>query len=136
MSDDLCGACFKTNETEAVKIRHSRETGWVDSSVRRCVNPKCHNVREGTLADRWAHVRNVYDYKYFGDYELSPAQMDAVGEMMMFAEHAWKLAPALQKAADALHTAYVHDGTMHYLDACKEAEGLLRKLGYPAPEPF
>lgn len=37
-------------------------------------------MREGSREDRLKWIKNVYDYKYFGDYELSPEQLSAVYE--------------------------------------------------------
>ena len=80
-----CRCCFETAETEPVKVRDRSTREWVDSSLLRCVNKECHAIRAGTDADRIAHINDVYGYKYFGDYELSPEQIDAVGEAVKYA---------------------------------------------------
>lgn len=95
---EACPSCFKTSDVEPVQVRHDRETGWVDSTLRRCANPECHAIREGTTEDRLTHLRNVYDYKYFGDYELSPEQLGAVWEAFTFAMKV----PALEARAESL----------------------------------
>lgn len=95
MTEDTCKSCFKTAEIEPVKVK--RDGQWVDSTVRRCANAECHAVREGTLADRLQHVRSVYDYKYFGDYELSPEQNDAVWEAKAIAERVPVMLEALKR---------------------------------------
>lgn len=93
MEADTCKSCFKTAETEPVRVK--RDGVWIESpTVRRCVNSECHAVRSGSLADRLEHVNTVYAYKYFGDYELSPEQSDAVWEAKAIASRA----PALMEA--------------------------------------
>ncbi len=54
---DLCRACWKTAETEAVPVK--RDGMWGDSTVRRCANDECHAVRSGSLPDRVAHINSV-----------------------------------------------------------------------------
>lgn len=99
MAAELCKACFKTSETEVVQImeggRYAPERKWVDTSIRRCANSECHNTTGGTLAERLAYIDDAYGYKYFGDYELSPAQNDAVWEAKAIAS----LVPDLVAAA-------------------------------------
>lgn len=46
-----------------------------------------------------------------------------------------RLAQALQKASDTLHSIYVNEGVRRALDACQEAEALIRDLGFPPPDP-
>jgi len=95
MEADTCKSCFKTAETEPVRVK--RDGVWIESpTVRRCVNSECHAVRSGSLADRLEHVNTVYAYKYFGDYELSPAQNDAVWEAQAIASRVPALLEALK----------------------------------------
>lgn len=91
---DKCPNCYATADMEPVEVK--RDGKWVASTVRRCVNRECHTVREGTLEDRVAHINSVYGYKYFGDYELSPEQMDVVGEAVGLAQRVPALADALK----------------------------------------
>ena len=92
---EKCPGCYETSETEPVKVK--RDGVWVESTVRRCVNRECHTVREGSLEDRVAHINSVYGYKYFGDYELSPEQLDVVGEAVDLANRALTLTAELAK---------------------------------------
>jgi hypothetical protein len=92
----LCSCCYRTADMEPVEVK--RDGKWVASTIRRCTNPECHSVREGSLADRVAHINSVYGYKYFGDYELSPEQLDAVGEAVMLANRV----PELLRVAELL----------------------------------
>jgi len=46
------------------------------------------------------------------------------------------LASALQKAADALMAAAVNHECPRARDAAKEADAVLKRLGYPHPIPF
>lgn len=77
---EKCKSCFETSEMIPVQIREGRGQPWVDSSLKRCANDECWNMREGTREDRLKWIKNVYDYKYFGDYKLSPEQLSAVYE--------------------------------------------------------
>ncbi len=78
---DKCNSCYVTADTVPVQVRRGgRGSPWEDSTLRRCANDECWNMREGTREDRLDWVKNVYDYKYFGDYELSPEQLSAVYE--------------------------------------------------------
>jgi hypothetical protein len=108
---DLCGACFKTSDVEPVQVRRSREEGWVESSLRICANEECRNLRAGTDEDRLTFIKNEYEYKYFGDYELSPEQSTAVWEAYTFAARVpallaenEKLRASLLEAVGALET--------------------------------
>jgi hypothetical protein len=56
------------------------------------------------MADRLEHINTVYGYKYFGDYELSPEQLDVVGEAVMFANRV----PNLLAAAKAVLNEFGH----------------------------
>lgn len=80
MQNKKCKSCFECTETVVVKVRDDRNSEWRDSSVRRCANDQCWHIVDGTRADRLTWINNVYDYKYFGDYELSPEQSAAVYE--------------------------------------------------------
>ncbi|WPE22439.1 hypothetical protein [Shinella zoogloeoides] len=80
MQSEKCKSCFECSETIVVKVRDERGGEWRDSSVRRCANDQCWHIVAGTREDRLAWISNVYDYKYFGDYELSPEQLSAVYE--------------------------------------------------------
>lgn len=125
-SDCLCQSCFRTAETEPVKVlRGERYTGgeWVESTLRRCANDECFALREGSLEDRLAFVRNEYGYKYFGDYELSPAQSTAVWEAYTAAMSSCGL---LQAARLALEVAedWIHD----QLDGTGSLDAALAKL--------
>lgn len=82
---DKCKSCFETNEVLPVEIRKNRESGWVESSIKRCANNDCWAIREGSHTDRLVWIGNVYDYKYFGDYELSPEQLSAVWDAFYLA---------------------------------------------------
>jgi len=98
-----CKACFKPLRTEPVMILNGpRYSGaqWVESSIQRCANSECCNTTGGTLEERIAYINGVYGYKYFGDYELSPEQMDAVGEAVSLAAQVPSLVAVL---ADLLH---------------------------------
>ena len=98
-----CRACFKTSETVPVNIRWGeRGEPWVESSIRRCANDECWNTTGGTLEERFQHVQNVYDYKYFGDYVLSPEQADAVMEAKCIAKRAAEFEARALKAEAAL----------------------------------
>jgi hypothetical protein len=118
-----CASCFKTSETVAVEIRHRRGEEWVESTIRRCANDECWNTTGGTLEDRLTHIRNVYDYKYFGDYELSPEQLDAVFDAGALAA----LVPDLLEALKALVIAVTYNepprdfGTPDDPNPCYEA---------------
>lgn len=99
LPDGRCKACFRTAETEPVLIRWGGSgEPWVESSIRRCANDDCWNTTGGTLEERLQHVRNVYDYKYFGDYELTPKQNDAVREALAIAEQLKRRVDDLTKA--------------------------------------
>lgn len=91
----VCPSCFREMVSEAVQIRQS-DRSWADSSVRRCVG--CESTFGGTLEDRLAYVRDKYEYKYFGDYELSSEQLDAVWTAKGIAE----LVPELLEALKAV----------------------------------
>lgn len=80
MQSEKCKSCFECTETVIVKVRDDRNSEWRDSSVRRCANDQCWHIVDGTREDRLTWISNVYDYKYFGDYELSPEQLAAVYE--------------------------------------------------------
>lgn len=80
MQSEKCKSCFECSETVIVKVRDDRNSEWRDSSVRRCANDQCWHIVDGTREDRLTWINNVYDYKYFGDYELSPEQLAAVYE--------------------------------------------------------
>ncbi|WP_035198522.1 hypothetical protein [Agrobacterium tumefaciens] len=80
MQNEKCKSCFECTETVIVKVRDDRNSEWRDSSVRRCANDQCWHIVDGTRADRLTWISNVYDYKYFGDYELSHEQLAAVYE--------------------------------------------------------
>lgn len=80
MQSEKCKSCFECSETVVVKVRDERGGEWRNSSVRRCANDQCWHIVAGTREDRLAWISNVYDYKYFGDYELSPEQLSAVYE--------------------------------------------------------
>ena len=80
MQNEKCKSCFECTETVIVKVRYDRSSEWRDSSVRRCANDQCWHIVDGTREDRLTWINNVYDYKYFGDYELSPEQLAAVYE--------------------------------------------------------
>ncbi len=75
-----CTECFREHEVLPVRIRHARGGDWVDSSIRRCANDECWAIRDGSEEDIKVWLKNVYEYKYFGDYELSPEQKQAVRE--------------------------------------------------------
>jgi len=75
-----CTSCFKTEDMVCIQVREERGMPWKDSTVMRCANDECWSIRAGTRSDRIKWIRNVYDYKYFGDYELSPEQTQAVWE--------------------------------------------------------
>lgn len=77
---EQCKSCYKASETLPVQVRDERGQPWRDSTVKRCANDECWNICEGAQADRLLWVKNVYHYKYFGDYELSPEQLSAVWE--------------------------------------------------------
>lgn len=100
MSGELCKACFKTSETEVVQIMEGGRSApvrkWIDSGIRCCANPECRNTTGGTLAERLAHIDDVYGYKYFGDYELAPEQLDAVWEAKAIAFKVPALVEALR----------------------------------------
>lgn len=79
--EEKCKSCFQTADIVPVKIRRGeRGSAWEDSTLMRCANDECWNMRVGSRSDRLAWVKNVYDYKYFGGYELSPEQLSAVYE--------------------------------------------------------
>jgi hypothetical protein len=88
-----CPSCYKSSAPEVVPVRRDRNEGWVESTIRQCRN--CKYTFGGTLADRLVHVNCVYEYKYFGDYELSDEQKDAVGEMIALANLVPKLTAQL-----------------------------------------
>lgn len=77
---DKCPECFATDQVTTVKVRDDRGSEWRDSTLLRCANDDCWRIREGEIADRLTWIKNVYGYKYFGDYELSPEQAAAVWE--------------------------------------------------------
>lgn len=87
-----CPSCYKVGVPEAVQIRDERGQPWRDSSVQRCPQADCHHTFGGTLEDRLKYLECVYGYKYFGDYELSPEQVDAVWSAYSLA----KQVPALE----------------------------------------
>lgn len=97
---ETCSACFKPLVVEAVQIlrgqRYTPEAKWVESSVKRCAD--CKHTFGGTLEDRLAYIRTVYGYKYFGDYEPSEDQLDAIWEAKALAE----LVPDLLEAVKEL----------------------------------
>ena len=80
MQHEKCKSCFECSETIVVTVRDERGGEWRESSVRRCANDQCWHIVGGTREDRLLWIGNVYDYKYFGDYELSPEQLSAVYE--------------------------------------------------------
>ena len=102
---DVCRSCFKTAEMEPVKVRRSGCATWKPSTIWRCANPECHTIRKGTDDDILDHLNAVYGYKYFGDYELSPEQTDAVWEALRLAKKSKLLAQALAEAEAALEEA-------------------------------
>jgi hypothetical protein len=83
MSDkQTCGECFKPFNWEPVRLRNP-DKSWFDApTLRRCANTsqgkECWALDGGTRTERLAFIERVYDYKYFGDYELSPEQLSAV----------------------------------------------------------
>lgn len=80
MQNEKCKSCFECSETIVVTVRDERGGEWRDSTVRRCANDQCWHIVDGSREDRLLWIRNVYDYKYFGDYELNPEQLSAVYE--------------------------------------------------------
>jgi len=92
-----CPSCYRVGVPEVVPIRRTREEGWIGSTIRAC--PNCKYTFGGTLADRITHINCVYGYKYFGDYELSDEQKNAVGEMIAIANRVPKLIAALLEIA-------------------------------------
>lgn len=79
---ERCKACGKALATEPVQILNGpRYSGaqWVESGIRRCMNSECFNTTGGTLEEQLAYIDGVHGYKYFGDYPLSPEELDAVG---------------------------------------------------------
>lgn len=122
---ETCSSCFKTGETEPVSVK--RNGKWIESpTVRRCVNPECHAVRAGTTEDRLEHVATVYGYKYFGDYELTPEQLDAVWEAKAIAAKTPTLLTALNRLVRAAEkTPRVH-APPELFSALSEAKELLR----------
>ncbi|WP_313666169.1 hypothetical protein [Shinella sp.] len=80
MQSEKCKSCFECSETIVVMVRDERGGEWRESSVRRCANDQCWHIVDGTREDRLLWIDNVYGYKYFGDYELSPEQLSAVYE--------------------------------------------------------
>lgn len=101
--ENLCKSCFRSSETEPVQVK--RDGQWVESpTVRRCTNPECHSIRAGTLRDRLEYVERIYSYKYFGDYELSPEQLDAVMEANGIAQCVPALLEALKDVLGIIHT--------------------------------
>ncbi len=128
-----CRACFCTSETEPVLIRRGpRGSEWVESSIRQCANHECRNTTGGSLEERLTHIGNVYDYKYFGDYELSPEQVDAVWEAKAIADCLPGLILAAVAAVefyDALDAAHA-PGEADMLDALSAA--IDAALGKPA----
>ncbi len=125
-TSEKCASCFKTSETEPVRVK--RDGRWIDSpTVRRCVDPECHAVREGTVTDRLEHINTVYGYKYFGDYELSPEQLDAVWEAKALAARVPGLLEALYGIVRAAEkTPRVHAPPELFV-ALSEAKDQLRK---------
>lgn len=73
-----CPACFRDTDRFPVKIRREGSKEWVDSSILRCSDPECGFTSGGTIEERMVYVTNETEYKYFGDYELTPIQVDAV----------------------------------------------------------
>ena len=120
---DVCQSCYKTDAIEGVHVR--RDGGeWVASTLRRCANPECQEIRSGSLEDRFTHLRNVYAYKYFGDYQLSPEQSVAVWDAYAWAMKVPALLEALKGARaivaeelDCLIRSCSLDGTAATLDA-------------------
>lgn len=80
MQSEKCKSCFECSETIVVMVRDERGGEWRESSVRRCANDQCWHIVDGTREDRLLWIDNVYGYKYFGNYELSPEQLSAVYE--------------------------------------------------------
>jgi hypothetical protein len=77
-----CPSCYQATAIEVVQIRQP-DRSWVDSSVRRCTG--CKHTFGGSLEDRLAYIRDTYAYKYFGDYEMTDAQLDAIWEANVLA---------------------------------------------------
>lgn len=126
-----CKACFEADVTEVVEVRHGeRGEPWVDSTILRC--PKCKNTVGGTLADRLTYIRNAYDYKYFGDYELSEEQNDAVWSAKALAGLVPDLVAAAKCALGAL-TGNM-DGDMDLGDPVEMLRAALAKVGDQPPE--
>jgi hypothetical protein len=117
-----CPSCFRQSEIEAVQIRQP-DRSWADSSIKRCST--CKHSFGGTLSDRIAYVNDVYNYKYFGDYDLSSEQLDAVGEMISIA----MLVPALLAA---LHTILNHHAGSLKTPAYEAAMSAIAKAEGPA----
>jgi hypothetical protein len=91
MTEGICRSCGSTSDLLPVQVRRGppyQGFEYEDSSLRRCANNECWTIREGTAEDRMAFIRNQYDYKYFGDYELSPEQLEAVYQALYLAEKA------------------------------------------------
>lgn len=96
---ELCKSCYASSETVTVQVRHGeRGTAWEDSTIKRCANNDCWSIVEGTTADKLVWIKNVYDYKYFGDYPLSEEQLAAVYAALGLASGV----PALEAMADTL----------------------------------
>lgn len=113
---DVCQSCYKTDATEGVHVR--RDGGeWVASTLRRCANPECQEIRSGSLEDRFTHLRNVYAYKYFGDYELSPEQSVAVWDAYGYAMKVPALLEALSFLANEV------DGMRAFEDEVRQVIG-------------
>ncbi|MEH3108952.1 MAG: hypothetical protein PGN22_03170 [Agrobacterium cavarae] len=123
MQNEKCKSCFECTETVIVKVRNDRNSEWRDSSVRRCANDQCWHIVDGTREDRLAWISNVYDYKYFGDYELSPEQVAAVYEAKSLA--------AL--STDAEPTIYVSRKSLEELLEAKGSHVALQTLIHRKP---
>lgn len=135
-----CPSCFKAAEIEVVQIRQP-DRSWADSSIRRCAD--CKHTFGGTLADRLAYINDVFGYKYFGDYELSEEQIDAVWEAKAIAGMVPALLAALVKLK-ALHTHFREATSGNQADAYytfikgedatwREVEAVIAKLS-PHPQ--
>jgi hypothetical protein len=126
---ERCAYCFKTSETEAMQVRRRpRSEGgeWVESSVRLCANPECRAIRAGSLEDRLTFVSNTYEYKYFGDYELSEEQQTAVWEAYRLANHVPELLAALSAllgCVDRFQNNLTHERVIAAEAAIAKAEG-------------
>ena len=120
-----CPSCYKDAEPEGVLVRDKDTREWVPCTVKRC--PLCHYSFGGTLADRLANAEAEYSYKYFGDYELSPAQMDAVGEMLAMSRAAVALHSALLELLDVAEIDAGSMPTQRFVDAIKDARSAIAK---------